>query len=76
MGIVGLTRHQFYYKKRSGKPGRKPSTKCRLIVNGETTEVSNAEVVKDIVEVIQDPDTDYQIYVYKERITGKPGKLK
>ena len=59
MGIVGLTRHQFYYKKRSGKPGRKPSTKCRLIVNGETTEVSNAEVVKDIVEVIQDPDTDY-----------------
>lgn len=66
MGIVGLTRHQFYYKKRSGKPGRKPSTKCRLIVNGETTEVSNAEVVKDIVEVIQDPDTPRYTFTKKE----------
>jgi putative transposase len=57
--IIGLSRHQYYYKPKGTRPGKKPTetTKCRI--NDQIVEVSNQEVVRQIKQTKEDPDTDY-----------------
>ena len=54
--FCGLSKSSYYYKQRSGNPGRKPSTHT-LTRNGD--EVSNAAVVSYIEQVYDDPFIDY-----------------
>lgn len=59
MKIVGITKHQYYYRKKSGRQGRRPSNTCIKMVGNDAMEVVNKEVVNDIISISEDPDTDY-----------------
>lgn len=54
--VAGMSRSSYYYRPKSGKPGRKASTHTRL-VNGN--EVSNQEVVDIIKELLGLDFVDY-----------------
>jgi transposase InsO family protein len=54
-----MTRHQYYYKPKGTRPGRKPSQTTLRKQGNATVEVDNIEVVAHIKEVQSDPDTDY-----------------
>jgi putative transposase len=53
--LTSLSRHQYYYKPKGGKRGRKPST--TTMYNGDL--VSNAEVIKAMEHNHSDPDLQY-----------------
>jgi len=58
--ISGLTKHQYYYKKKmSHKRGRKPSTETIYVFNGNKYKHSNEEVVAKMIENHSDPDLRY-----------------
>jgi len=57
--IAGITRHQYYYRPKKGKPGRKASTHTLKHSGDELLPVPNSDVVDLIVEVKKDPDLDY-----------------
>ena len=58
--IAGLTRHQYYYKKKKpGKRGRKPDTYTKCHTKGKVIRKSNEEVVKIIKANHEDPDLRY-----------------
>jgi putative transposase len=54
--IADVTRHQYYYKQRGGKPGRKPSTHTIKIVGNEEVAVDNSQIVEEIKVLKADPD--------------------
>jgi transposase InsO family protein len=54
--IAGISKHQYYYKKKSGRKGIKAS-KTTLKVSGE--KVSNTQIVAQIKNIKQNPDTNY-----------------
>lgn len=58
LGIVGLTRNQFYYSAKGTKPGKGVSnyTLWRDPNTKQEHSIDNAEVVKKIVEIKLDPD--------------------
>jgi putative transposase len=58
--LLDISRHQYYYKPKSGRRGRK-KTSCTVRCTGEgtTAQFSNSEVVEKIKEVQSDPDTAY-----------------
>ncbi len=57
--ILGMSRHQYYYKPKATRPGNKPTKTTRQLVNGQIIEVSNQQVIKEIKTTKADPDTDY-----------------
>jgi len=59
LSIAGITRHQYYYKPKSGRRGKPPSQET-LRINGEDVEcVPNHVVIEQIRTTQADPDTDY-----------------
>jgi transposase InsO family protein len=59
LAIAGMSRHQYYYKPKSGKRGR-PCSQTTLKIKGEDVErVPNQSVVEQIMETHTDPDTIY-----------------
>ena len=59
MKIAGITKHQYYYHKKPGKRGRKPSTHTLKHVGGSLVEIGNREVVETIQTMKRDPDLNY-----------------
>ncbi len=59
LNIAGMTRHQFYYKPKKSKQGRKPTTETITEINGSQQKVSDEEVLTIIKEVKADVDLDY-----------------
>lgn len=58
--IAGVTKHQYYYKKKKTKQGRNCSATTLLVdQDGQVTEVSNSVIIEQVKEVQKDPDTDY-----------------
>jgi transposase InsO family protein len=56
LSIAGISKHQYYYKKKSGRKGIKAS-KTTLKVTGE--QVSNTQIVDKIKDIKQNTDTNY-----------------
>ena len=54
--ISGITKHQYYYRPRKGKRGRKASVETPDINGGA---VCNSRIVEEIKELHKDPDTQY-----------------
>lgn len=64
--VCGLSKNQFYYKPKEGKPGRKPSRHTLQQEGGEVIKRSN-QLVKDYMKsLFDDPLTDYGYH----RMTG------
>ncbi|MFA7616560.1 MAG: integrase core domain-containing protein [Weeksellaceae bacterium] len=57
--IAGITKHQYYYRPKKGKRGRKASTHTLKTEEGKQYEIPNQEVVEEIEKVKKDPDLDY-----------------
>ena len=57
--IVGMSKHQYYYRPSSGSPGRKASETTLLIAEGEQTIISNNEVIARIEALHSNPDLAY-----------------
>ncbi len=57
--IAGITKHQYYYRPKKGKRGRKPSTHVLKIDDKVKYEIMNQEVVKEIEDTQADPDLNY-----------------
>lgn len=59
LSIVGISRHQYYYKSKEGKPGRAPSTHVIRITAGSRQELSNEMMMNDVITIQQNPVFDY-----------------
>jgi len=59
LSILNLSRHQYYYKPKGHRPGKKPSQTTLKQVHQQVEEVSNQEVIEEIETVQSDPDTNY-----------------
>lgn len=59
LSILGLTRHQYYYRPTGGKPGRKPTSTTPLFENGVVIDAANDQIIEHIAEVKSYEDTDY-----------------
>jgi transposase InsO family protein len=58
--ICGITKHQYYYQSKVGKPGAKTSEHTLKIDDaGQIEEVANEKVVDQIAKTKADPETDY-----------------
>jgi len=56
---AGISRNQYYYRKKSGRPGREATTATERMVNGEKVVCENTEVVQEMEEILEDPDLQY-----------------
>lgn len=59
LGISGVSKHQYYYQPKPCKKGRPPSTTTVKIEGQDFIPVPNSEVIQQVQEIQQDPDTDY-----------------
>lgn len=60
LGLLGLSRHDYYYRPEKGRKGRRPSTHTpRLHEAGPPGLVTNEEVVAEIIGIKLGPETDY-----------------
>jgi putative transposase len=59
LSIAQISKHQYYYKPKKGKPGRKPTNTTLKLESNNSTEISNTDVAEEIVKLQKDPDTDY-----------------
>ncbi len=57
--IIGISKHQYYYRPSSGKPGRKPSATTLLLVGDQQMCISNTAVVERIKAIHSNPDLVY-----------------
>jgi transposase InsO family protein len=58
--ISGITKYQYYYKKKKTKQGRESSiTTFYTDSSGEKIKVSNDVIIQEIKQIHQDHDTDY-----------------
>jgi len=57
--ITGITKHQYYYHPKNNRPGREASTSTIRLVSGEKKEETNEQVVSQILNLQNDPDTNY-----------------
>lgn len=57
--LVGLTKHQYYYKSQGRRLGRKPSKTTERFINNKKIKESNEKVVEKIKETKSDPDKDF-----------------
>jgi len=54
-----LSRHQYYYKPKSTRSGKKPTQTAKRMLHGRLVEQSDKEVIRQIEQVRKDPDTNY-----------------
>lgn len=66
--IAGITKHQYYYRPKKGKRGRKPSTHALKIDDKVKYKIMNQEVVKEIEETQADSDLNYGYHVITKHI--------
>ena len=60
LGLLGMTKHAYYYQSKSGVRGKKPSVDTRqILLEGEIKLWSKSEVVDKIAEIKSNPETDY-----------------
>ncbi len=59
LGITGVSKHQYYYLPKPHKRGSPPSATTLKIEGGDVIHVPNPEVIEQVKEIQQDPDTDY-----------------
>ena len=59
LGIVGVSKHQYYYHFQPDHRGRRPSITTSKLEDSGVIQVLNTEVVQQITVVQEDPDTDY-----------------
>ncbi len=60
LNMVGLSKNQYYYRPKTARPGRKPSTNVTLDQsNGIRIVKSNDELMDQIVNIQQNPVLDY-----------------
>lgn len=59
LAITGISKHQYYYQPKNTRPGKVASTTTMRTVSGEMNVESNDQVVDQIVNLQEDPDTDY-----------------
>lgn len=59
LSIAGVTKHQYYYRPSKKKRGRKASTETLKIEGYNVEKVPNEQVVEEIDEIREDPDTRY-----------------
>jgi putative transposase len=57
--IVGITKHQYYYRPTGKTKGRKASEFTFKVGNEKVEKIPNSQVVESIKDVQKDPDTDY-----------------
>jgi len=57
--IIGITKHQYYYRPTGKKKGRKASDFTLKIEDGNVEKIHNKTVIESIKEIQKDPDTDY-----------------
>jgi putative transposase len=57
--ISGISKHQYYYRSKSGTRGRKPSLTTSKVEDDKVICMPNESVVNEIVSIQSDPDTDY-----------------
>jgi len=74
LSITGVTRHQLYYKVKTGKAGRRPS-EVTLYRDNQTQELKdkpNREVVDEIIKIKSDPDQGnwYKLITARLKILG------
>lgn len=58
LSALRLSRHQYYYKPKSTRPGKKPTQMTKRMLQGRLVEQVD-EVVGQIEQVGKDPDTNY-----------------
>jgi len=60
LSITGLSKHRYYYQPKKSRPGRRPSSITkRLLDTGVIIEQSNESVVDEIINIKSNPDTNY-----------------
>lgn len=57
--LAGVSRHQYYYKPKQGRQGRKPTNTTRKLEGGRVIVVPDSQVGEDIHKLKQDPHTDH-----------------
>lgn len=58
--IVGLSKHQYYYKSKQGRPGKGPSTSVsKLTDEGEQVSISNEMMVDEMISIQLTPELYY-----------------
>ena len=57
--IAGISKHQYYYRQKEGKPGIKPSAQTIFLHNGQEQKHTDQQVVQHIEQIHQDPDLRY-----------------
>jgi len=56
--IIGISKHQYYYKSKGSRSGRKPTQSTPRLVKGQKIDEPNEEVIKHINAIQSNPDTD------------------
>lgn len=59
LGILGITKHNYYYRPRNGKRGRRPSDHTMKKEGGATIPVNEQELIEVVCSVKSNPETDY-----------------
>ncbi len=60
LGIVGMTKHQYYYRPKDGKPGRVPSSHViKRSSSGQEERIRNEEMVDEIISIMSTPELSY-----------------
>lgn len=59
LSIAGITKHQYYYRPKGTKRGRKASEATFKVDGNNNEKIPNSNVVETIKEIQEDPDTDY-----------------
>jgi transposase InsO family protein len=57
--IAGISHNQYYYKVKGGKPGKEVTKTTDRMVEGSRVTCDNEEVVKEMIEILEDPDLQY-----------------
>lgn len=57
--IAGISKHQYYYRPKPGKPGRRASTVTTVYKGGKELQCLNTDVVSWIESIHTDPDLRY-----------------
>lgn len=56
---MGISRHQYYYRPKAGRRGRKKTSSTLRSTGDGTVDCGNSEVTGKMAEIQKDPDTDY-----------------
>jgi transposase InsO family protein len=54
-----LSRHQYYYKPKATRPGKKSTQTTKRLLASQIVEQANRDVIRQIEQIRSDPDTNY-----------------